>query len=199
MERQHQPADGTAPPDLARLIEQVAASGDREAFALLFRHFAPKVKSYLRRLGVADPAADDLCQEVMLSVWRRAGQYDRRLASPATWIYTIARNRRIDLLRRDRGAEAELDERALEEPDGQPLSDEIVAARQMRERMLEAVATLPPEQARLLRIFYFEEKSHSAIAEEMALPLGTVKSRLRLALGKMRTLIGGGQGQESEP
>ncbi|HEX2528055.1 MAG TPA: sigma-70 family RNA polymerase sigma factor [Geminicoccus sp.] len=176
-------------PDFAELIERVAGSHDKAAFAALFHHFAPKIRSYLRRLGVGDTMADDLTQEVMLSVWRRAGQYDRRLAAPATWVYTIARNKRIDALRRDRGAETSLDDTIEQEPDDAPLSDEIAIARQMREKVLVAVDALPPDQARLLKVFYFEEKSHSVIAEEMELPLGTVKSRLRLALAKMRTLM----------
>jgi RNA polymerase sigma-70 factor (ECF subfamily) len=185
----HSPTDTTPQTDFAELIERVAASRDRTAFVALFHHFAPKIKAYLRRLGVADVMADDLCQEVMLSIWRRAEQYDRRLASPATWIYTIARNKRIDGLRRVRGSETPLDDTIEEEPDDAPLGEEIVMAREMRERVMRAVAALPPDQAALLKIFYFEEKSHSTIAEEMELPLGTVKSRLRLALGKMRAMM----------
>jgi RNA polymerase sigma factor (sigma-70 family) len=183
------PTNAPLEPDLAALIERVAGSHDKAAFATLFQHFAPKIKSYLRRLGVGDPMADDLTQEVMLSVWRRAGQYDRRLAAPATWIYTIARNKRIDTLRRGRGAETELDESIEQEPDDAPLGDEVVMAKQMREKVMAAVSALPPDQAQLLKVFYFEEKSHSVIAEEMELPLGTVKSRLRLALAKMRTMM----------
>ena len=175
--------------DFARLIERVAGSRDKSAFAALFNHFAPKIKSYLRRLGVGDNMADDLSQEVMLSVWRRAEQYDRRLAAPATWVYTIARNKRIDALRRDRGSETTMDDTIEDEPDDAPFGDEIAMARQMRDKVMEAVATLPPDQARLLKVFYFEEKSHSVIAEELELPLGTVKSRLRLALAKMRTMM----------
>lgn len=183
------PIDPAPQTDFAGLIEHVAANRDRAAFATLFRHFAPKVKAYLRRLGAGDAVADDLCQEVMLSVWRRAEQYDRRLASPATWIYTIARNKRIDALRRRRGVETTLDDSIEEEPDERPLGDEIVMARQMQDRIMQAVNALPPEQATLLKVFYFEEKSHSTIAREMELPLGTVKSRLRLALSKIRMMM----------
>ncbi|WP_240476644.1 sigma-70 family RNA polymerase sigma factor [Geminicoccus roseus] len=171
------------------MIERVAVRKDRQAFAALFQHFAPRIKAYLRRLGATEPAADDLCQEAMLSVWRRAEQYDRRLASPATWIYTIARNKRIDSLRRDRGTETMTDDLIESEPDGAPLGEEVVMANEMRDKIMAAVQTLPPDQAALLKVFYFEEKSHSTIADEMALPLGTVKSRLRLALGKMRSMM----------
>jgi RNA polymerase sigma factor (sigma-70 family) len=183
------PSDEKPEPDLAQLIERVARDRDRPAFATLFQHFAPKIKAYLRRLGTADPMAEDLCQEVMLSVWRRAEQYDRRLAAPATWVYTIARNKRIDALRRQRDGETVSDDAIEDEPDDAPMGDEVVMARQMREKVMAAVQALPPDQAALLKVFYFEEKSHSTIADEMALPLGTVKSRLRLALGKMRTMM----------
>jgi RNA polymerase sigma-70 factor (ECF subfamily) len=183
------PTNHPLEPNFAELIERVAGRRDKTAFAALFNHFAPKIKAYLRRLGVGDAVADDLSQEVMLSVWRRAEQYDRRLAAPSTWIYTIARNKRIDALRRDRGSETTLDDTIEDEPDDAPLGDEVVIARQMREKVLAAVNALPPDQAKLLRIFYFEEKSHSVIADEMELPLGTVKSRLRLALQKMRTMM----------
>ena len=179
----------TSQTDFAELIERVAKDRDRAAFANLFGHFAPKIKAYLRRLGVSDAVAEDLCQEAMLSVWRRAEQYDRRLAAPATWVYTIARNKRIDALRRDRSTETQVDELIENEADDAPLGDEVVLAQEIRVRVMKAVETLPPEQASLLKVFYFEEKSHSTIAEELELPLGTVKSRLRLALSKMRNML----------
>jgi RNA polymerase sigma-70 factor (ECF subfamily) len=125
----------------------------------------------------------------MLSVWRRAHQFDRRRAALSTWVFTIARNKRIDALRRQRDGETVSDDAIEDEPDDAPLGDEVVMARQMREKVMAAVQALPPDQAALLKVFYFEEKSHSTIADEMALPLGTVKSRLRLALGKMRTMM----------
>jgi RNA polymerase sigma-70 factor (ECF subfamily) len=134
--------------------------------------------------------AEDLTQEVMLSVWRRAEQYDRRLAAPSTWVFTIARNKRIDVLRRQRRTTDQEIEDPMTERDPEPRGDQAVEARQIRDRVREAIATLPGEQAELVRIFYFEDKSHSEIAGALDLPLGTVKSRLRLALGKMRATLG---------
>lgn len=170
-------------------IEAIATAQSLAAFRRLFDHYAPRVKSYLRRLGAADEAADDLVQEVMLTVWRRAAQFDPGKATVSTWIYTITRNRRIDAMRRDRRPLPDLVDPSME-PDGPVPADRVVELRELSGRLELAVATLPPEQSRLLRIFYFEEKTHNAIAAELGLPLGTVKSRLRLALGKLRGLLG---------
>jgi RNA polymerase sigma factor (sigma-70 family) len=170
-------------------IEAVARHRDRAAFARLFEFYAPRVKAYLRRLGAEDAAADDLTQEVMLQLWRRAHQFDPLRARLGTWVYTIARNRRIDALRRERRPEFDLDDPALE-PDEAPRGDRYTEAEQVRRQVDEAIRALPEEQARLLRIFYFEDKTQSVIADELGLPLGTVKSRLRLALDKLRVRLG---------
>ena len=170
----------------------VAERRDREAFARLFAFYAPRIKAYLRRLGAEDAVAEDLAQEAMLSMWRRAHQFDRRRAALSTWVFTIARNKRIDALRRDRRPDYDPDDPALvEEADTAPRGDEAAEAEQMRRIVLRAVERLPKEQAELLRIFYYEEKPHSVIADELGLPLGTVKSRLRLALGKLRVMMVG--------
>jgi RNA polymerase sigma-70 factor (ECF subfamily) len=168
----------------------VAVLRDREAFHRLFDHYAPRVKSYLRRLGAGEDVAEDLMQEVMLTIWRRAEQFDPRKAALSTWIFTIARNKRIDAIRRERRPDFDAED-PLIEPDSAPRGDRALEAAQLSRAMMEAVRTLPEEQSSLLRIFYFEDKTHSTIAEELGLPLGTVKSRLRLALGKLRTIMSG--------
>lgn len=171
-------------------IVAVARRQDREAFGRLFRFYAPRVKAYLRRLGAGDEVAEDLAQEVMIAVWHRAGQFDRAKASLSTWVYTIARNKRIDTIRRERRPEHEAidpDRDGVEAPRG----DRHTEAEQVRREVQRAIGELPEEQAQLLRIFYFEDKTHSVIADELGLPLGTVKSRLRLALGKLRATLGG--------
>ena len=124
----------------------------------------------------------------MLTVWRRATQYDSGKAAVSTWIFTIARNKRIDSLRRTRRPEIDPQDPALvQDPGDSP--DHIVNAAQRRAILHAAVAELPPEQGQLLRLAYFEDKSHRVIAEELSLPLGTVKSRLRLAMAKLRTAL----------
>jgi RNA polymerase sigma-70 factor (ECF subfamily) len=182
---------GSAPGLEADMLA-VAQMRDRAAFARIFAFYGPRVKAYLRRLGAEDPVAEDLTQEVMLTVWRRAHRFDRSRAALSTWIYTIARNKRIDALRRERRPELDLDDPALAAEDGRaPRGDRHTEAEQTKREVMRAVEQLPAEQAQLLRIFYFEEKPHSAIAEELGLPLGTVKSRLRLALNKLRVLLSG--------
>lgn len=172
----------------ADLLDALAAGPDRRAFKRLFAHFAPRVKSYLRRLGAEDQQAEELAQEVMLTVWRRAQLYDRRQAGASTWIFTIARNKRIDAIRRDKRPELDPDDPAIV-PEPETPADQQVEASQRQELLRSAVERLPEEQARLLRLSYFEDKSHSTIAEELDLPLGTVKSRLRLALSRLKTLL----------
>lgn len=166
-------------------MSRVAADRDRLAFADLFAHFAPRLKSYLRRQGAADAVAEDLVQDVMLTVWRRAQQFDRSKASLATWIFTIARNRRIDILRRERRPEIDPNDPVLT-PDPSVPADIDVEREQGAERLRAAIATLPAAQADLLRLAFFEEQSHSDIAARTRLPLGTVKSRIRLAVQKLR-------------
>jgi RNA polymerase sigma-70 factor (ECF subfamily) len=179
-----------AEPPFADLLVAVAQRQDRAAFAALFGHFAPRLKGYVRRLGMEEARAEELAQEVMLIVWRRAALYDPAQASVSTWIFTIARNRRIDALRRERRPEIDQDDPALvRDPD--PVADVLIEQGELAARLHEAVAELPEEQAVVLRKNFFEDKAHSAIALELALPLGTVKSRLRLALAKLRQAMRG--------
>jgi RNA polymerase sigma factor (sigma-70 family) len=171
---------------LAEFLSAVAERQDRQAFAHLFTHFAPRIKAYARRLGVAEERAEDLAQEVMLTVWRRAGLYDRSQASVGTWVFTIARNKRIDELRRERRPEVDPDDFVS---DFDVPSDQLVSRAQSERRLQAEISGLPEEQATVLRKSFFEDKPHSIIANELELPLGTVKSRLRLALAKLREAL----------
>lgn len=172
-------------PNWAEMLGAVAASRDRRAFGRVFDHFAPRVKAYMRRLGADDGRAEDLAQEVMLTVWRRAALYDQRQAAVSTWIFTIARNKRIDQLRREQRPEVDPNDPALVR-DESPQAEQLVSWTQSVRRLRAAVDALPTEQAQVLRKNFFEDKAHSLIAEELDLPLGTVKSRVRLALTKLR-------------
>lgn len=170
------------------LVEAIAATGDRPAFAELFEHFAPRLKAYLMRLGSDASTAEEVVQEVMLTVWRKAASFDRRQASAGTWIFTIARNRRIDRLRRERRPEFDPNDPALV-PEGPADADRTVWAGQIEGRVRAAIESLPPEQSDLIRRAYFEDQSHREIAETSGLPLGTVKSRIRLAMQRLRERI----------
>jgi RNA polymerase sigma-70 factor, ECF subfamily len=175
-------------PDLNALVEEVASRGDRRAFAALFRHFAPRLKAYLVRLGADGGSAEELMQETMLTVWRRAETFDSGQASVTTWIFTIARNKRIDAVRRDRRPEFDPQDPMLV-PEPGPSAEALIDEGERGVRLREAIKGLPEEQASLLQMAFFDGKAHMAIAAETSLPLGTVKSRLRLALGRLRRTL----------
>lgn len=175
---------------LNELMLAVAREGDRGAYAQLFDHFAPRVKAYLMRLGADGAQAEELLQDIMLQVWRKAETFDPRQAGVSTWVFRIARNRRIDLLRRENRPEIDPDDPALVgEP--QPSADTALAQVQDADRVQAALAALPQEQADLVRLAFFEDYPHSQIAALRELPLGTVKSRIRLALSRLRQALSG--------
>ncbi|HWA60384.1 MAG TPA: sigma-70 family RNA polymerase sigma factor [Caulobacteraceae bacterium] len=178
----------TVAEDFGTLIERIAGHGDRAAFATLFGHFAPRVKSYLLRLGAEPALAEELAQETLLTVWRRAASFDAGKAAASTWIFTIARNLRIDAARRVRSADLLDDPSAA--PEAEPTPDVALAALQSEVRVRQALGELPPEQAEVIRLSFFSDRPHSEIAQQLNLPLGTVKSRLRLAMGRLRGLLG---------
>lgn len=172
----------------AALIVAIARNGDRRAFAALFGYFAPRVKSYMLRLGAQPEAAEELAQETLLSVWRKATLFDPARAGASTWIFAIARNLRIDAIRRERRPKIEDD--PTDTPEAEPTADTLVEAVERDARLRDAVATLPADQAEVVRLSYFQDKPHSEIARDLDLPLGTVKSRLRLALQRLRGQVG---------
>jgi RNA polymerase sigma-70 factor (ECF subfamily) len=178
-----------SPDEAADRIEAIAARQDRAAFADLFRHYAPRVKAFLMRGGSDAETAQEVAQEALILVWRKAASFDRARASAATWIYAIARNKRIDLARRAGRATIETEDWltvfAAEEED----ADKSILAGQTYSRVKELLGSLSAEQLLVIRKAFFEDKTHTAIAEELGLPLGTVKSRIRLALGRLRDAL----------
>ncbi|MCG8511136.1 MAG: sigma-70 family RNA polymerase sigma factor [Rhodospirillales bacterium] len=175
--------------ELAGLIERIAQSRDKAAFAELFQHYAPRIKAYLIGLGADAHQAEELAQEAMLAVWRKAAQYDARKASAGTWIFTIARNLRIDALRKEKRPEFDPHDPALMPAEKQGMDDAVEHNQQSR-RIREVMDQLPDDQASVIRMSFFQEKAHSEIAAELGLPLGTVKSRIRLAMGRFREEMG---------
>ena len=169
-------------------IRAIADHQDRAAFSLLFEYFAPRIKSYLLRFGMAGSAAEDLAQETLLTVWRKAAQFNPAKAEVATWIFTIARNLRIDALRRERFPET--DDGVLEalEDESRP-ADETVEDGEQAKRIRAALDSLPPEQAEVMTLSFFEDIAHNEIARRLGIPLGTVKSRLRLAMNRIRSCL----------
>ncbi len=170
------------------LLQRVANDRDAEAFHALFQTYAPRVKSYMMRQGADANTAEELAQETLLTVWRKAALYSGEKGSPTTWIFTIARNLRIDRLRRE-AIWYELPEGHDEEPSEDAPPDEAVSERERQERVRRALATLPPDQHEVVALSFVDGLSHSEIAERLGLPLGTVKSRMRLAYQKIRELV----------
>jgi len=170
-----------------RLIHAIATRGDRAAFTALFARFAPRVKGYLLQRGLDGAVAEELAQEVLLIVWRRAAQFDPARASAAAWIFTIARNLRIDAARRTHFALPPSD--PADEPPEVPPADAILAAEERGTRVRAALAALPAEQADVVRLAFFDDRPHADIERVLGIPLGTVKSRLRLAMSRLRALL----------
>ncbi|MCO5063504.1 MAG: sigma-70 family RNA polymerase sigma factor [Rhizobiaceae bacterium] len=181
--------DASFPPTMEtheKLLLAVASRQDRDAFAALFGHFGPRLKTYFTQGGTSLEMAEELVQETMLRVWRKAGYYDPRRAAVSTWVFTIARNLRIDFKRRQR------DPALLPpEPDNLPpsIEDELLAS-ERDENVRRALAKLSPEQQQIIRLSYYIDKSQTEIANELGIPLGTVKSRIRLAMNRLRAVLG---------
>lgn len=168
----------------ATLLTAIAEHKDHVAFSQLFDRFAPRIEAYLRRLGAEAALAEDLTQEVMLVLWQRASLYDPTRATVSTWIHRIARNRFMDSVRR-RPGKVEADVGLL----GVPAEDDTERSfylTQLERYLRHAMASLPREQHQLIEQGYFRDKSQTELASEFDLPLGTVKSRQRLALGRLR-------------
>ena len=181
-------ADTLVADELATCLTAVAAHQDRKAFRTLFDHFAPRVRAYGLRLGCTPQQAEELAQETMVKVWRKAGLFDPAKAAPSTWIFRIARNQRIDAFRRESHPEFDPNDPALI-PDEEIPADQMIEQRQSGEALRVMLETLPDEQKLLLHMSFYQDMSHSLIAEKLDLPLGTVKSRLRLAMGKLKTRL----------
>lgn len=166
-------------------IVAIGEGQDRASFAALFHHFAPRLKTSLSRMGLPASVAEDLAQETLLTVWRKAGQFDPERASAAAWVFTIARNLRIDTIRREFKAKG----MALDPQEACSTPEQDLSTVQTEQRLRAAMTQMPGDQAELLRLSYFEEMSHAEIAKRLDLPLGTVKSRLRRAAAQLRSAL----------
>jgi RNA polymerase sigma-70 factor (ECF subfamily) len=176
------------PDDLALLIAAVAKRRDRLAFARLFDHFAPRLNAYLIKMGTDPAMAEEIAQDALAVLWHKADLFDSEKSSLSTWLYRIARNRRIDVARRDRSDRIDPDDPILH-PAPTPQLDDWLDASQREDAVRLAMEGLPAEQLSLVRLAFFEGLSHSEVAERTGLPLGTVKSRIRLAFSRLRRAL----------
>lgn len=173
-------------PDWSGHVTRIRDHQDRAAFAALFAHFAPRIKGFLMKSGSEAALAEECAQDVMVTVWHKAHLFDPARASAATWIFTVARNRRIDLLRRQRRPEPE---ELPWGPEAEPDQADALALKQESARLRLAVKSLPETQRALIEQAFFGDLTHSQIAARSGLPLGTIKSRIRLALGRLRNAM----------
>jgi len=177
----------TANPFVAAILN-IAESQDIGSFKKIFEYFSPRLKSFLMKSGAEESIAEEIIQETMTIIWTKADYYDPKVASPSTWIYTIARNKKIDILRKSRKAILEDIETAVL-PAVEPKTEENIEHDQKFDLIAQQLDSLPKDQLDLLKMNFFEEKSHGEISELTGIPLGTVKSRIRLALEKIRAKL----------
>ncbi|MEM0899315.1 MAG: sigma-70 family RNA polymerase sigma factor [Pseudomonadota bacterium] len=180
--------DVSQPQHFARLAAAVASNRDQTAFAELFDYFAPRLNAYLRRLGLEASQAEDTAQEVLGVLWHKAHLFDPSKSSLGTWLFRVARNRRVDLARRDKSGLLDPEEPMLQ-PSASPAPDYGIDESTRDERVRDAMKSLPDEQLELIQKAFFLGLSHSQIADETGLPLGTVKSRIRLAFARLRHVL----------
>ena len=171
------------------MVLAIATHGDKSAFAALFGRFAGRVKGFLIKSGANPDQAEEVAQEVMVTVWRKAGSFDPTKASVATWIYTIARNRRIDHVRREKRPEPDANDPQFQ-PDPEPDASHQLSVEERDRRVREALASLTSDQREVVQLAFFLGLSHAEIAERLQTPLGTVKSRLRLSFARLRGELG---------
>jgi len=176
--------------DWADLIGRVALGGDREAFKRLFEHFAPRIKGLMLKAGCTADEAEEIAQNTMIAIWRKAHQFDPATAGAPAWIFTIARNLRIDLLRRRvRADRLQSGSELPDEPDQAETADILLSRVQDSARIAAAIKQLSAEQSMVVRLSFIEERPHPEIASTLGIPLGTVKSRIRLAMNRLRDIL----------
>jgi RNA polymerase sigma-70 factor (ECF subfamily) len=177
------------PATQAKLIVAIAREQDRTAFKSLFEFYAPRIKTWLIRRGAPPDLAEETAQDALLTVWKKATLFDPSRATAAAWIFTIARNLRIDRVRRDTREQLNA-AYELQTSDEAERPDEIFDADEAGERVRAALGVLSEEQMQVVQLSFFEGRAHNDIAQVLKIPLGTVKSRLRLAMQNLRQRLG---------
>ena len=182
------PVAGVSGPDFSHYVVEVARSRDRAAFARLFDHYAPRLKRYFMQTGVAAGQAEDLVQETLLLLWRKAALFDPAAGTASSWIFTLARNLRIDAARRTRHQAPGEDLSAM--PDEVTDPERALISTDAKNRLRQALSDLPEASISLVLLAFFEDKSHRVIERELGVPLGTIKARIRRALLRLRASLG---------
>ena len=174
--------------DWPTLVSAIASTQDRAAFRLIFDYYGPRVKSFMLRSGCSESLADEIAQETLLTVWHKAALYHPKRSAVSTWIFTIARNKKIDRFRKDSRPLPDVNDPSFQ--NNTDLSPETSAWHsESSQNIQKAFTELPEDQREVLKLAFLEENSHSKIAEILDVPLGTVKSRIRLGLERLRALL----------
>jgi len=171
------------------LLKMVGRSQDRQAFSLLFNRLAPRLKNYIMKLGATPEAADEVVQETFVKIWRKAEKFDQKKASASTWIFTIARNLRVDRIRKETRPTLDPNEPLLK-PNEEPTPLQVLEGSAVTEQVSKSIKKLSSDQQQVIRLSFIEGLSHQEISTRLKLPLGTVKSRLRLSFEKLRLQLG---------
>jgi RNA polymerase sigma-70 factor (ECF subfamily) len=178
----------TTSQNFSELLVRVASEQDKTAFSELFLHFAPRVKSYMMKLGSDETMSEELAQQALLQIWRKAKLFDSNKAAASTWIFRIARNLRIDSLRKEKHFLVDdFDLTAV--PDDKENQEDLVRQEETAFIVRDALSELSVDQETVLRLSFYDGLSHADIANKLELPLGTVKSRIRLAFSRLRTTL----------
>ena len=178
------------------MLAEMAVTKDKSLYIKLYQHFAPKVKAYIIRLGVMEATAEELMQEAMLNMWRKSHLFQPEKSAASTWLFTLARNQSIDWMRKQKYPEYSLEnmQDRSEEVSDADLGEKTVQS----ERIAQAISQLPESQAQVVYMSFFEGRSHSEIADRLMIPLGSVKSRIRLAADKLKVALRGEQSLRAE-
>ena len=192
MQDQTCPAKPTIQPDsteLTALLVKVSQQRDKKAFAVLFEHFAPRVKSYVFKLGSDETMAEEIAQQTLLQVWRKAHLFNEEKAQASTWIFRIARNLRLDMIRKEK--HFDYDDHDLNEVvDERDSQEKVINRNQHAQIVRTALRQLPADQIDIVRLSFYEGLSHGEISQKLGVPLGTVKSRMRLAFKRIKDSVG---------
>jgi len=175
--------------DWAILVSSIARHSDANAFKSLFNHFAPRIKSFMLRSGLSESGAEEIAQETLMTVWRKAEQYNKDKATVSTWIFTIARNKKIDKFRKDSRPLPDVNDPSFS-MQSEECPEETTAHSLNADKLYEALETLPDDQKEVLVLSFIKDNPHREIADTLNIPLGTVKSRIRLGLTRLKTTMG---------
>lgn len=179
---------GKALCDQTKQLIAVRDHRDRAAFGLLFDYYAPRLKAFVMRAGASSAQAEEIVQDVMLKVWRKASMFDAHRASASAWIYQIARNRQIDVFRKE---SRPIPDELAEDPGAEPDASQMLGVSQEADRLRDAIGRLKPDQRDVIERAYLGDLTHHEISDQTGLPLGTVKSRIRLGLERLRKELKG--------